>query len=105
MSVKDNGILVKYLADMYQGVDLNVIEESLCYVEESKERNKLWEAIEFVRYMDEILRSLPDDYEFILRNDYFRIREKKWYLKYYTKSTYYRLKAEALDAFVRCVTS
>ena len=104
MSLKENNILIKYLGNLYLKMQIEYINTEL-NIEESGQITKAYSAIEFIHDVDEILKSLPPDYEIILRNDYFRHRERKWYLKYYSRSTYYRLKVDALNEFVRCVTN
>lgn len=39
----------------------------------------------------------------IITNDFIKKQEKNWYLEFYSRSTYYRLKNEAMNAFLNCL--
>lgn len=101
---KDNEAIVKHLAKIYkklkqQCYDVNNLMMSEAYNEE------LAEAFEFVETIDAVLASMNEEEALILRFDYFENRIPKWYMNYFTRSTYYRIKTRAIDEFVRCVTA
>lgn len=47
-----------------------------------------------------ILSIIDADSRRILENDFINVKEPGWYLDYYSKSTYYRLKNIALNRFI-----
>lgn len=47
---------------------------------------------------------MPLEFERIIKNDYLEKRKVKWWLEFYTKSTYYRRKREAVKLFVDCLS-
>ena len=59
---------------------------------------------EYVRYIDVMLSLMPYEYERIIKNDYFQDRIVKWWQEFYSKSTYYRRKHEAVKLFVDCLS-
>lgn len=52
---------------------------------------------------DFIIAKLDIESQRILYFDYIKKKSKNWYLGYYSKSTYYRLKNNALDEFLELV--
>lgn len=54
---------------------------------------------------DFIISKLDEESKRIIYCDYVVIQEKQWYLNYYSKSTYYRLKNIALDKFISYITN
>ena len=64
-----------------------------------KEENK--SALPF----DYIISKMDEESKRILYYDYVVIQPKDWYLEYYSRSTYYRLKNIALDQFLAYVES
>lgn len=46
------------------------------------------------------LSIMPERYQLIIWSDFFRNRQKNWYLTYFCKSSYYRAKKQALKAFL-----
>ncbi len=39
----------------------------------------------------------------IIEHDYMHPKENQWYLEFYTRSTYYRIRSRAIDKFLRCL--
>ena len=101
---KDNEAIVKQLAIICKKLKRQYYDIDNLMVSECDNR-ELAEAFEYIETIDAILASLPDDEALILRNDYFSSRQAKWYMNYFTKSTYYRIRSRAIDEFVRCVTA
>ncbi|MDD8048674.1 MAG: hypothetical protein PHH04_03615 [Thomasclavelia sp.] len=46
---------------------------------------------------DTILDSLTDESRMIIEHDFLLSNNKSWYLDYYSKSTYYRMKTKAME--------
>lgn len=59
---------------------------------------------EYVKFLETMLSLMPHEYERILINDYFNDRNVKWWQEFYSKSTYYRRKHEAVKLFVDCLS-
>ena len=57
----------------------------------------------FINHIDNALNSLDQELRRILINDFFEVRKDYWYLEYYTRSTYYRLRKEAIAEFLHCL--
>lgn len=87
-----------------------------CY-RKSSNRAQRYEILECVRenyeiyrndrttcmLVDEAVQELSKDEQLIIRNDYMHPIEEKWYLEYWSRSTYQRLKGIAVDKFLRCL--
>lgn len=101
---KENEAIIKHLAMVYKKLKHQCYDVDNLMVSESYNQ-ELAEAFEFVETIDAVLDSMDEDAALILRNDYFSTRQAKWYMNYFTRSTYYRIKTRAIDEFVRCVTA
>ena len=91
---------MQYIAKMYKKLKKELEEKSgfhkkSIYIDTNEE---------YVRYIDTILSLMPVEYERIIRNDYLQTRTVKWWQEYYKKSTYYRRKRDAVEAFVDCLS-
>lgn len=60
-------------------------------------------ALAYVLTIDDVLTSLDEDSYRIIAHDFLQPTHKNWWMDYYAKTTYYRLKARSMDAFLRCL--
>lgn len=60
-------------------------------------------AKEYIDYVDEALRMCGTDTRHIITHEYLFPSDSKWYLGYFSKSTFYRLKRVAITEFLRCL--
>jgi hypothetical protein len=60
-------------------------------------------ALAYVLTIDDVLASLDEDAYRIIAHDFLQPSHKNWWMDYYAKTTYYRLKARSMDAFLRCL--
>lgn len=96
---KENEQFLSYIGRKYR--ECATIE---CYRgNELRERSSIEDKVEFMFYVESILKMMPQDYALIIRNDFLKKRNEKWWQAYFTKSTYYRKKNRAVDEFVSCV--
>lgn len=95
---QNNEEIMNYISKMYRDIkeDLKTNQKKNPYIIDQRE--------EFVAYIDSLVDLLPEEYAKIIRNDYLSERNKKWWMEYFKKSTYYRRKCKAVEAFVDCVT-
>lgn len=73
-------------------------EDSTNYLPISQEKISYYENV--VKILDMALNSIKKDYSIILTNDFFETKEENWWLYYYSRSTYYRLKNNAMESFL-----
>lgn len=66
--------------------------------DQEEEKPPLGEPIDKV--IDHIIAQLPEQYQMIIRNDYFSNMTKHWWMGYYSRATYYRLKKQGLILFL-----
>lgn len=60
-------------------------------------------GVEFASRIRLILRRMDREDAFLLLNDFLEIKKNDWWKSQYTRSTYYRRKRLAMDAFLRCL--
>lgn len=60
-------------------------------------------GVEFASRIRLILRRLDREEALILMNDFLEIKKNDWWKLQYSRSTYYRRKRLAMDAFLRCL--
>lgn len=53
--------------------------------------------------VEDALNELNPQMKRIIVNDFMHPLEGKWYLEYYSRSSYLRLRAQAVDEFLRCL--
>ncbi len=56
-----------------------------------------------VRVIDQIISYLDEDSQLIIIKEFMYKSKSSWYLEYYSKSTYYRLKNAAMINFLDCL--
>lgn len=67
-------------------------------LKDKEEPSTLGEPIDKV--IDHIISQLPEQYQMIIRNDYFSTMTRHWWMGYYSRATYYRLKKQGLILFL-----
>lgn len=102
--MSDDEKVVRYIGCIYRET-LSKIKKDGVSVREKNPDELLGPDEEFIFVIDRILYLMDDNLALIIRNDYLSQRESKWYLRYFSKSTYYRLREKAVSEFVRCVTA
>lgn len=60
-------------------------------------------GMEFASRIRLILRSMDREDALIVINDFLEIKKSDWWKPQYARSTYYRRKRLAMDAFLRCL--
>lgn len=101
LEYRSKEIILLELASIYKKykfrIDLNDNYYSI------KEGEPIESYYRYVRVIDLIISKLSSDTKIIILNDFFEDRDNKWYLEYFTKSTYYRLKKKAVNEFINCL--
>ena len=82
---------------MHQGVR----ENSTDYLSKNEKDREHYENL--IKLLDMVLGAMDKEYSIILRNDYFESQDSNWWLYYYSRSTYYRLKGRAMDEFMEAM--
>ena len=68
------------------------------------EKNQVYQDnLEFLFAVDSAMMTLDSNEQMIIRNSYLRPQEKDWYLKFFARSTFYRLKKKALIKFLKAL--
>ncbi len=89
-----------YVAKTYKEIKLKIESD-----EKSLKKDYLLDKDkEYVRFIETILSLMPQEYERIIKKDYLQERIVKWWQEFYSKSTYYRRKHEAVKLFVDCLS-
>ena len=53
--------------------------------------------------IEHVMENCSSDTVCIIKHDFLDQSPRNWYCNYYAKSSYYRLKKEAVEEFVRCL--
>ena len=63
-------------------------------------RNKTFEQFRFIGMFNYCTNLMKEEYLFILKNSYFNVTYRFWWLDYYCQSSYYRKRFTAVSSFV-----
>jgi len=66
-------------------------------LKDSDEKDNTIQIVEFA------LSQIDEVYRFLLTKEYIDCCPKYWWNQYYSKTTYYRIKNQAIDAFLTCL--
>ena len=80
--------IMEYLGDLYRR----------CLIDQGDIHKQ-----QFVKYIDTTLGILEESQEILLRKTYFESSERKWWMHFYSLSTYYREKVRASQQFLHCL--
>ena len=100
---KEKDLFIKKIGIEYKKIQLLekrpllVCEGSEDYLEAKKEDGYYFSLKEKVDY---ILKQMDENLSKIIYNEFFSARVENWWMYYYSKSTYYRLKNKAMDSFL-----
>lgn len=70
------------------------------YGEEKEVSADIFQSAMTVLSINYSLSVLPKNYQVILWSDFFRRADRDWWIGYYSKSSYYRLRKQAILAFM-----
>jgi len=95
----DQTNLIHFHASLYQSVTSRQRYQDLVKTgNELKPQDK-----EYLFLIHETLRRLTHEEQRLLRNDFLLPLSKNWWMEFYSKSTYYRLRHCAVDRFLHCL--
>lgn len=80
-------LTVKEQKEYYQGVDKQLDS----YIQSKDELKQI------IEYYHMIIDKLSQDSQTIIINEFIEKRERDWWIEYYSRSTYYRLKTRAME--------
>ncbi|HCY07198.1 MAG TPA: hypothetical protein DHS57_08155 [Erysipelotrichaceae bacterium] len=94
--------IVKHIGETYRkSVLRREINAGIMQINENSKAYK--NDSDFIFAIDCYLNECSRDTKCIIENEYLKKKESLWYLDYYTKSTYYRLKKKAIIEFINCM--
>ena len=92
-------ILIAFHASLYQAA-----KSRQRYVREINARHPQCDQDkDYLFLIDETLSRLSVEEQSVLRNDFLSPLSKNWWMEFYSKSTYYRLRHLAVDRFLHCL--
>lgn len=100
LTSNEKQVIIAHIADLYnQALAREELRKINASIEKDLEANdKL--IICIVEYA---LRRSSKESRTIINNDFVYKSEQSWYLAYFSKTTYYRYKAKAIDEFINCL--
>ncbi len=97
-----NKTIAKYIGKEYQRAKqrMDILEFS-----NSVERNAevYHRDMTFVHTIDRLLFDCSRTTRLIVQHEFLANDEAEWFLDYYSRSTYYRMKRKAVEEFVNCL--
>lgn len=78
-----------------------IIEHEAEIMRVNKERLKALKRV--VDHIEHVAESLDDKEKLIIKNEVINGKKGKWYLEYFSKPTYYRIRYKAYHNFLRCL--
>lgn len=97
---KEKETLVRFHCHAYNQVKRSIQVKEL--IGEIHEESMGYD-LAYVLTIDDVLHSLDQDAYRIIAHDFLEPAQKNWWMDYYAKTTYYRLKGRSMDAFLRCL--
>ncbi|MEG0177443.1 MG284/MPN403 family protein [Anaerorhabdus sp.] len=101
LSYKDKSVLVTYLAKSYINSVRRV--EIMQFKGISEKDTQYLGEISSINLINAVIEQCSSTSQIILRNEYFGKRETKWFLEYFSKSNFYRLRKVAIEEFIDCL--
>lgn len=100
-SFQQKQALIRHLASLYQKQCVVLSYKNHKILKENSEEYQ--GAFHFINFIDGTLELLIKEHKEILVNDYFQQEDKGWWQQYYSKTTYYRIKTNAMNDFLHCL--
>ncbi|NTW96873.1 MAG: hypothetical protein HGB31_09680 [Erysipelotrichaceae bacterium] len=97
-SHNDQTILISFHANIYRS-----IQSRLRYTNEISLKDLTLNDQAYLFLIQEALKRLSQEEQRLLSNDFLSPLSKNWWMEYYSKSTYYRLRYLAVDRFLHCL--
>lgn len=102
MYIKEQDIQVKkIMKDYLKAVAVITYKEKGINILENDADNRIGSLMGFVSKVEVVLSLVDDETTFILYKEYMEKNKKLWWTEYYSRSTYYRHKARALNDFLK----
>ncbi len=94
--------IMKYLIKCYKQSSNRIKRAEACNT--IQENEKLYLSDKTTRMLvDDALNELSPDEREIIVNCYIDVKKEGWYLDYFSRSTFYRLKSKAVNKFLHCL--
>jgi hypothetical protein len=94
----DQTILISFHANLYRS-----LQSRLRYSDEICLKKLSQNDQVYLFLIQEALKRLNQEEQRLLVNDFLSPLSKNWWMEYYSKSTYYRLRYLAVDRFLHCL--
>lgn len=90
---KEQEKVMCYLGKLYQRCkrDMQV---------EDQQSDQYYNDAKFVMKIDLVVKDLPKEYQLVIQKDYLQVSEGPWYLNYFSRSSYYRIRNKAVKEFI-----
>ena len=79
---------------------VNGLRNSLVLSDSNKKSRNLYES--YISDVQNAIKAMDGVDKRIIRNEIFNIAQPMWWIPYYSKSTYYRLRKKAIERFLKC---
>lgn len=99
---KKNEEIMRYISRIYRRSRLHTDEGRLTG-DISRNAQAYANSVSFVAYIDRILMECSVASRHVITHEYLMPSEPKWYLNYFSRSTYYTAKKNAVREFIQCL--
>lgn len=102
LGIKEKEIIIKYLAKSYR---VSKKRESIYQIQGNlREKSGIYNEDKTVIHLIEgTIAECSQNTQLIIMNEYFKNKEYDWYLEYFSRSSFYRLKRVAIEEFIDCL--
>ncbi len=102
-SIDDLETVVRYIARKYRRCKMNIDIREITGVKEAKGLYDI--DIGYVGLINCVLSGCSRETRLIITEGYLKDSDPKWYLEYWSRTTYYRKKREAIKEFLIVLNS
>lgn len=93
LSFREKQMILTDIFKRYKGIKL---AETYHYIEESSKHG-------YIRFIDYLLNHLSEEHARLLRMEFLEDAQPFWWMEYYSRSTFYRMKTKAMNEFLICL--
>ncbi|MFV0479536.1 MAG: MG284/MPN403 family protein [Anaerorhabdus sp.] len=98
LKLKDKEKVICYMFDSYRKSKRKMEARMNWKIEEKSE--EYGDAYSFTTLIENAMETCSEDTQRIFNGEYVEKLHGNWYLEYYSRSTFYRLKHQAIDEFI-----
>ncbi len=100
LTLAEKKVIVGYFVNLYNQA---VAREELRKINRHSYLGDIENDKTLIYLMDHALTHVSRETQLIIRHDYIFKSSENWYLEYFSKTSYYRYRLQAIDEFINCL--